>query len=209
MTRNARGPDDDFETLVERAQAGSVEAFETLIAGHLATVRRFARAFTRDDHDADDLAQEALVKAYRSVRQYRPGAAFSTWLYAIVRNAFLDGARSRLGRERRHVEPLASAADATDDGAIAPDTRLQGEDDRRLVWDGLRRLPVEFRTALVLCDIEGLSYEEAAEVERIPIGTVRSRVSRGRAQLRKILSAGAAGDPETARSGPRRVVGVS
>jgi RNA polymerase sigma-70 factor (ECF subfamily) len=208
MILDARGPDDDFDVLVERAQSGSVEAFEALIAGHLATVRRFARAFTRDDHDADDLAQEALLKAYRSVRQYRPGAAFSTWLYAIVRNAFLDASRSRLGRERHRAEPLARAADATDDDAIAPDARLQGEDDRRRVWDGLRRLPIEFRTALVLCDIEGLSYEEAAEVERIPIGTVRSRVWRGRTQLRKILSAGDAGDAETARGGPRKLVGV-
>jgi RNA polymerase sigma-70 factor (ECF subfamily) len=198
----------DFEALVERAQAGRVEAFAALIAGHLATVRRFALAFTRVEHDADDLAQEALLKAYRSIRQYRLDAAFSTWLYAIVRNTFIDASRGRFGRERRRAEPLALVAETTDDGAPGPDARLEGEADRRLVWDGLRRLPIEFRTVLVLCDIEGLSYDEAAQVERIPVGTVRSRISRGRAHLRKILSDEGAADSQTARASSRRLVGV-
>jgi RNA polymerase sigma-70 factor (ECF subfamily) len=198
----------DFEALVEGAQAGRVDAFEALIAGHLATVRRFALAFTRNDHDADDLAQEALLKAYRSIRRYRLDAAFSTWLYAIVRNTFIDASRGRFGRERRRAEPLALVAETTDDGAPGADARLEGEDDRRLVWYGLRQLPIEFRTVLVLCDIEGLSYDEAAQVERIPVGTVRSRISRGRAHLRKILTAGAGADSEAAPASARRLVGV-
>jgi len=82
---------EDLDALIKRAQEGDVRAFEALLAGHLPRVRRFARAFSSSDTDADDLAQEALLKVYRSLKLFRYQAAFSTWLYAVVRNVFLDG----------------------------------------------------------------------------------------------------------------------
>jgi RNA polymerase sigma-70 factor (ECF subfamily) len=205
-----------IEDLVRRAQQGEVRAFEALVGAHLPLVRRFARAFARNDDEAADLAQEALVKVYRSIRSYGFQSAFSTWLYAIVRNVFLDGARSRVGKERaaeqplerRHIEgrPLLDGAGAGDPDAMRADHRLEREQERRRVWDALATVPHEFRSTLVLYDIEGLSYDEVAAIERVPLGTVKSRLSRGREHLRRALAAekrptsaeAEAGNPSTA-----------
>lgn len=191
----------EIENLVRRAQEGDVRAFEALVAAHLPLVRRFARAFARNDDEAGDLAQEALVKVYRSIRSYGFQSAFSTWLYAIVRNVFLDGARSRMGKERaaeqplerRHIEGRSGSygdgpGDAAGDAdAMRADFRLEREESRRRVWAALATVPPEFRSTLVLYDIEGLSYDEVAAIERVPLGTVKSRLSRGREHLRRAL----------------------
>src|SRR5258708_20318875 len=100
----ARG--DELDALIAQAQSGDVRAFEALLESHLAQVRRFARAFASSESDADDLAQEALVKIFKSLRLFRYQSAFSTWLYAVVRNVFLDSTRSRAGRERLREETL-------------------------------------------------------------------------------------------------------
>lgn len=184
----------DVETLVARAQEGDARAFEQLIRTHLGVVRRYARAHAPREEDADDLAQDALLKAYRSVRQFRYQCAFSTWLYAIVRSVFLDAAKSRAGRERAHE---ASARESSDpDTAPGADELLHREQDRARVWRALRQLPVEFRGALVLFDVEGKSYDEVAAIEGVAVGTVKSRLSRGRAHLKRIL------EEEEARTSP-------
>jgi RNA polymerase sigma-70 factor (ECF subfamily) len=176
----------DVETLVARAQQGDVRAFEQLIRSHLSVVRRYARAHAPREEDADDLAQDALLKAYRSLRQFRYQCAFSTWLYAIVRSVFLDAAKSRAGRERAHE---ASAREADDpESAPGPDELLHREQDRARVWRALRQLPVEFRGAVVLFDVEGKSYDEVAAIEGVAVGTIKSRLSRGRAHLKRILA---------------------
>jgi RNA polymerase sigma-70 factor (ECF subfamily) len=182
---------EQVEDLVRRAQQGDVPAFERLIAEHLPIVRRFARAFARGHESAADLAQDALLKVYRSIGGYRFQSSFSTWLYAIVRNVYLDDARSRAGRDRaaeRPLEPGGLDADPTVD-ADAPraDRRLEREELRRYVWDALGAIPGEFRSTLVLYDIEGLTYEEIAAIENAPLGTVKSRLSRGREHLRRVL----------------------
>ena len=97
---------EQVEDLVRRAQQGDVSAFERLIGEHLPIVRRFARAFARGHEAAADLAQDALLKVYRSLGGYRFQSSFSTWLYAIVRNVYLDDARSRAGRDRAAERPL-------------------------------------------------------------------------------------------------------
>ncbi|HEX4405075.1 MAG TPA: RNA polymerase sigma factor [Polyangia bacterium] len=186
---------EDVEDLARRAQQGDVAAFERLIAEHVPLVRRFARAFTRSHEAADDLAQDALLKVYRSIGGYRFQSSFSTWLYAIVRNVYLDDARSRAGRERAAERPLdAGGVDGdptTDPDAPRADRRLEREELRRQVWDALGNIPADFRSTLVLYDIEGLTYEEIAAIERAPLGTVKSRLSRGREHLRRALG----GDP--------------
>jgi RNA polymerase sigma-70 factor (ECF subfamily) len=189
---------EQVEDLVRRAQQGDVPAFERLIGEHLPIVRRFARAFARGPEAAADLAQDALLKVYRSIGGYRFRSSFSTWLYAIVRNVYLDDARSRAGRDRaaeRPLEPGGVDADPTVD-ADAPraDRRLEREELRRYVWDALGAIPAEFRATLVLYDIEGLTYEEIAAIEDAPLGTVKSRLSRGREHLRRVL-----GGPDATR----------
>jgi len=177
--------------LVERAQAGDVRAFEQLIASHVPQVRRFAMGFARNETDAADVAQEALLKVYRSIRSYRFQSAFSTWLYAIVRNACIDAGKSRQGRDRASDVPLTeSHLEGGDDLRGAPaDERMAREQERARVWQALRALPEDFRTTLILFDIEGLSYDEVAAAEGVPLGTVKSRISRAREQLRRQLGA--------------------
>jgi RNA polymerase sigma-70 factor, ECF subfamily len=177
------------QALLERAKQGDLRAFEQLLAEHVPRVRRFARAMSRSEADADDLAQEALLKAYLALRSYRFQAAFSTWLYRVVRNAFIDHARAAGTRRDAHNRTLGSEDERAADPAPLPDDLLARDQLRTQVWDALRELPLEFRTALVLFDIEGLSHEEVAAVEGVALGTVKSRLSRGRAQLRALLIA--------------------
>ena len=183
----------DDDDLIRRAQAGDVRAFETLVRAHIPRLRRFAKSFSRDSSDADDLAQEALIKVYKSLRLYRYQAAFSTWLYAIVRNSFLDSARSRAGRERSLQEPLepVHAEKGGEGGAPGADDLIHEKQERQRLWRAVRQLPTDFRTTLVLFDLEGKSYDEISGIEGIPVGTVKSRLNRARAQLRKLL-----GEPE-------------
>jgi RNA polymerase sigma-70 factor (ECF subfamily) len=192
----------DLDVLVARAQEGDARAFERLVASHLGRVRRFARAFAPTTADADDLAQEALIKVYRNLRSFRYQAAFGTWLFAVVRNTMLDHARSAAGRARaREVALGPEHADGAAEG-VAPDDRLAAEEDRRHLWSALRRVGLEFRTAVVLFDVEGRTYDEIAAVEGVAVGTVKSRLSRGRAQLRRLLEGGRADAPAPGRVQP-------
>ena len=121
---------DDLDALIARAQDGDVRAFEELLASHLPQVRRFARAFAVSEPDADDLAQEALIKAYKSLRLFRYQSAFSSWLYAIVRNAFLDAARSRgafaTGQILRQMPGVRGAPSATSRRCSEAENPLSG-----------------------------------------------------------------------------------
>jgi len=177
----------DLDSLLTRAQAGDVRAFEDLLRGHLPQIRRFARAFAEVEADADDLAQEALVKVYKSMRLFRYQSAFSTWLYAVVRNAFLDAAKSRAGRQRGREDALEDRHLRTRSEAPLADESMQAEEEKNRVWRALRRVPPEFRSALVLFDLEGHTYDELAAIEGVAVGTVKSRLFRGRALLRKLL----------------------
>ena len=97
---------DELRELIAEAQGGNVRSFELLMAAHFSQVRRFARAFARSDSDADDLAQDALVKVYKSLRSFRFQSTFKTWLYSVVRHVFIDAVRSRAGRERSLEDAL-------------------------------------------------------------------------------------------------------
>jgi RNA polymerase sigma-70 factor (ECF subfamily) len=179
--------EEDLDALLSRAQGGDVRAFEDLLRAHLPQVRRFARAFAPVEADADDLAQDAVVKVYRSLRLFRYQSAFSTWLFAVVRNSFLDAAKSRAGRQRGTEDALDDRhARAPSDAPLA-DEELQREEEKERLWRALRQVPPEFRSALVLFDLEGHTYDELAAIEGVPVGTVKSRLFRGRALLRKLL----------------------
>ena len=200
---------DDLDALIARAQDGDVRAFEDLLAGHLPQVRRFARAFAASDSDADDVAQEALIKAYKNLRLFRYQSAFSSWLYAIVRNVFLDAAKSRAGRERSLEEQLQPGHTQQLAGGAPPDEKLARDEEHRRLWHALRQVPLEFRSALVLFDIEGCTYDEVAAIEGVPVGTVKSRLSRGRTHLRRLLGEREAADPAAAPSPPVEEPGTS
>lgn len=178
----------EVAALVARAQAGDIAAFQRLIALYQPKVLSFARAFTGDPDEASDLAQEALIKVYRSLNSFRFQSSLPTWLFRIVKNTFLDHARSRRAHERgveQRLDETHEAALTTDgDGAEA---RLLRDEEHRALWAALREVPEHFRTVLVLADMQGMSYEEVAAVIDAPLGTVKSRLKRGRDALRLSL----------------------
>ena len=159
-------------------------SWDDLVRQHSARVYRLAYRLTGNQHDAEDLTQEVFVRVFRSLASYTPGT-FEGWLHRITTNLFLDMARRR---QRIRFEGLGDqAVGLLRDGEPTP---AQAFDARHLdtdVQQALEALAPEYRAAVVLCDIEGLSYEEIAATLGVKLGTVRSRIHRGRAQLRTAL----------------------
>src|SRR5499427_4449016 len=159
-------------------------SWDELVRQHSARVYRLAYRLTGNMHDAEDLTQEVFVRVFRSLPSYTPGT-FEGWLHRITTNLFLDMARRK---QRIRFEGLGEQAV----GLLRDDepTPAQAFDARHLdtdVQQALEALAPEYRAAVVLCDIEGLSYEEIAATLGVKLGTVRSRIHRGRAQLRTAL----------------------
>jgi RNA polymerase sigma-70 factor, ECF subfamily len=159
--------------------------WDEVVRTHSARVFRLAYRLTGNRHDAEDLTQDVFVRVFRSLADYQPGT-FEGWLHRITTNLFLDGVRRKA---RIRFDALPDDAERlpgnTPNPANEIDDRLFDPDVQR----ALDSLPPEFRAAVVLCDIEGLSYEEIAATLDVKLGTVRSRIHRGRAQLRAALSA--------------------
>jgi RNA polymerase sigma-70 factor (ECF subfamily) len=145
----------------------------------LPRLRRFARALTRNPHDADDLVQVALERALARAHQLRPDAALAGWVFGILRHAWIDELRAR-ARSERVFAPEESGQNVGDAGQGAQTERLS-------VQDAMARLPQDQRLAVALVLIEGLSYKEAAHVMDVPIGTLTSRLARAREALQAML----------------------
>ncbi len=153
---------------------------------HMDDAYNLARWLTRSDVDAQDVVQESYLRAYRFFAGFRGGDSRS-WLLRIVRNTFYTWLEQRR-REGRTTE-ADGIAETLESSAPAPDTLLLQEADRGLLRDAMEELPVEFREALVMRELEGLSYKEIAEVAGLPMGTVMSRLARARRLLRDNLAA--------------------
>ncbi len=167
-----------------QAEQWNLPTWEDIVRTHSARVYRLAYRLTGNPHDAEDLTQEVFVRVFRSLSSYTPGT-FEGWLHRITTNLFLDLARRR---QRIRFEGLAD--EMAQRLAGSEPTPAQAFDDSHLdddVQAALKALPPEYRAAVVLCDIEGFSYEEIAATLGVKLGTVRSRIHRGRAQLRSAL----------------------
>ena len=165
-------------------------AFEQEALPWIDDVYRFALSLTRDESDADDVVQDTFLRAYRSWHTYLPGSDCRRWLFTICRNVFL---RSR-ERARPTVELEATDADAAAGGVVYATAVREGLEDMfsRLdlgpaINDALTRIPEPFRSTLIIVDVEDQSYEAAAELLGVPIGTVRSRLFRGRRLMQEQL----------------------
>ncbi len=155
-----------------------------LVTDHTEQVYRLAYRLTGNKYDAEDLTQDVFVRVFKSIHAFQPGT-LEGWLHRITTNLFLDGARRK---QRIRMDALSIAPDHVWGSSTGPeelhaDAALDGD-----VGAALDSLNAEQRVAVVLCDIEGLAYDEIAEVLDIKLGTVRSRIARGRAQLREALA---------------------
>lgn len=152
------------------------------IAALLPRLRRFARALTGAAADADDVVQIALERALVRAEQFEPGTRLDSWLYAIVRNAWIDEARAR-SRRAKVFAPAELGERVGSDGEAEMLARLEAKG----VWAAMAALPEEQREAVALVCVEGLAYREAAAALGVPIGTLTSRLSRGREALQRML----------------------
>ncbi|GEN79619.1 RNA polymerase sigma factor SigE [Actinotalea fermentans] len=207
---SAVGDADPVDVPAGDAPAGHVPGWEEIVTEHSARVYRLAYRLTGNRHDAEDLTQETFLRVFRSLNTYSPGT-FEGWLHRITTNLFLDQVR----RKRRvRIDPWGDETERLP--AASSSTPERGFEHANLDSDvqrALDALPPEFRAAVVLCDMEGLSYEEIGVTLGIKLGTVRSRIHRGRALLRESLAhrapehLRAAAPARTAGSEPE-VVGV-
>ena len=155
-----------------------MNGFEREIVGLLPRLRRFARALTHAPADADDLVQLTVERALTRRGQWRPGTRLDSWMFRIMKNAWIDETRSR-SRQGAVFAPPDEGERVGDDGAAAMETRLAAAEVAR----AMGRLPNDQRLAVALVLVEGLSYQQAADVLEIPAGTLTSRLVRGRMAL--------------------------
>lgn len=200
----------DDATLVARAQTGDAAAMNTLLERHYDRIHAVCRRVTGSAADADDAAQEAMIKIVRAIGTFDGRSQFSTWCYRIATNVSLDELRRRGRRPQLHTvrpgadeEPPEPVDDRAERDVVSPVNRL-------VVEQAIASLPIEFRTPLVMRDVGDLDYSEIAAALGIPIGTVKSRIARGRRQLVEFLgeSSGESGSSGNRDPGSRRPTDV-
>lgn len=175
----ATGPTD--AELVASTLGGTTEAFATLVERYDRAVYHLAYRTLRDVEEARDATQEAFFKAFRSLRTFKPGAKFSTWIFAIVYHACCD----RLNRRKRYSnEELPERADPNP----GPEREAIRSDEAHRLRAAIEALPEKYRAVITLYHLQGRQYEEIAEVLGIPLGTVKTHLFRAKEHLRKLLS---------------------
>lgn len=168
--------------LIKQAQQGDDAAFETLIESHERRIYNIAYKFMGNDADAQDAAQEAIIKMYHNMNKYSFRAAFTTWMYRVIVNTCLDLKRKKKDEISFETQEYMAASTHGNPDADLLSSELKGQ-----IKHAVRLLPEKYMTILVLIDIEGLKYEETAEILDMSVGTVKSRLSRAREKLRELL----------------------
>jgi len=184
-------PDESDQQLVERVQAGDKAAFDVLVRKYQHRVLKLVSRFVSDAAEAEDVAQEAFLKAYRALASFRGDSAFYTWLYRIAintaKNALVSNRRRPVDFDLDLQDPDQYDRHARLKEGDTPEGVLLTEEIRTVVERAMEQLPEDLRTAIVLRELEGLSYEEIAEAMDCPVGTVRSRIFRAREAIDRKL----------------------
>lgn len=166
--------------------------FDQEFMPHIDSMYNFAFKLTNDEDDANDLVQDTYLKAFRFINSFERGTNAKAWLFRILKNSFINDYRKR-SREPSKVDyqDVETTYNSTEDAEIEATTDLRTETVQDMIGDevanALNSLPVDFKTVIILCDIEGFTYEEMAKILDIPIGTVRSRLHRARNLLKEKL----------------------
>jgi RNA polymerase sigma-70 factor, ECF subfamily len=172
---------------IGRARSGDLGAFETLVRAYQADAWRFAYHLTGNRATADEVTQEAFVRAFRRMATFRGEAKFTSWLMRIVRNCAMDAHR-RAAREAALAERSVSESVSTDP------QQWSGVEDRLRIGQAIRELPDDLRAAFIVIEVLGFTYAEAAAILETKVGTLKSRMHRARARLIEALSEGAQAD---------------
>jgi RNA polymerase sigma-70 factor (ECF subfamily) len=189
MERSRQSPAD--LVLIARFQDGDLSAFNELVLTYQDRIYNLCRHMLANSHDAEDAAQDAFLKAYQGLHKFQPNASFYTWVYRIAVNTCIDYRRKPFFESlfRRSSEGEEVMLDLPSSGP-SPERILEAKERDRALWQGLSRLSPKLRAAIVLKEVESLSYEEISDVLDISLGTVKSRISRAREELTALLGEG-------------------
>jgi RNA polymerase sigma-70 factor (ECF subfamily) len=179
------------EDLIEQFQAGTVEAFNILVDRYSERLMHYLYGFLGDTGRSQDLLQETFLLVYRNRHSYRPIAKFSTWLYTIAGNLARSEYRKRKCRRMYSIQLVNRDNEeyelAIPDESFSPDRHTESTLQDKYIQKALDQVPPAFREVVVLRDIQQLSYDEIAEITGLPMGTVKSRINRGRTKLQVLL----------------------
>ena len=182
---------EEDQQLVERVQRGDKRAFDLLVLKYQHKILSLVTRFVRDHHEAQDVAQEAFIKAYRALPNFRGESAFYTWLYRIAINTAKNQLASRSRKPREVSGSVEDVEFYEGEHALkdidSPERLLLRDEIEKTVNQSIQQLPEDLRMALSLREFDGLSYEDIAEVMQCPVGTVRSRIFRAREAVDKAL----------------------
>ena len=181
------------ENIFKRAAAGDVAAFEVLILAHEKFIYNIALRIMGNSEDAKDISQEAIIKIYRHLKTCNSAENLRAWMARIVHNAGMDELRRRKGKHTVSYDGMLDTEDNAmemqieDDAKTRPEAVLLQKELGGQIEQALMSLSAEHRALIVLRDIQGMSYEDIAEITKTPLGTVKSRINRGRNNLKRIL----------------------
>jgi RNA polymerase sigma-70 factor (ECF subfamily) len=184
MNQSSNNQDDDH--LIRQTLAGESSAFESLIEKYQNRLFHSMTQVLRNSTDAEDIVQDAFVKAFSKLNTFRGGSQFYTWLYRIAHNSAISQIRKRKPTESLDHDAGVPAATLEGHG-VSPSQRIEQQEQSQQLNDALGRLKEEQRRVLVLREMEGLDYDAIAEILDVPVGTVRSRLHRARTQLKEEL----------------------
>jgi len=185
MSEISQAPD-SIDAVIQRCLAGDQEAWGQIVKQHWRKVFNIAYKFTGKHDEAEDLTQEIFLKVFKSLDRFNRDADFSTWLGSVARNYCIDRYRAHKREREVLVEDLL-AFDSAPASSGNPHRALEDRDRRSFLRKGLDLLPEKLREAVILRDLQGLSYQEMADRLHLPEGTVKSRINRGREELARLL----------------------
>ena len=174
--------------LIKRASRGDADAFEQLLSGQETRMYAVALRMCGNREDAQDCVQEAMIRVYRALNSFKGQSSFSTWVYRVTMNSCLDELRKRKSRAATSLDAMIDNGFAPSDDEHTPERRALQSEQKRVLEKAIAALPEDMRAAIVLRDIQGCSYDEIATILDTNVGTIKSRISRGREKLRGVLS---------------------
>lgn len=177
----------DEQELIRLAGDGDQAAFETLMSAHETRMYAVALRMCGNREDAQDCLQEAMIRVYRALSSFKGQSSFATWVYRITMNSCLDELRRRKNRTATSLDAMLDNGFAPSDESDTPEHHSLQNEQRRALERAIGELPEDMRSAIVLRDIQGCSYEQIAQVLDANVGTIKSRISRGREKLRAVL----------------------